>query len=191
MANVDAAFGLKPVRHLTGGQIRANEYKIASGTSSNIFTGDCVKLLATGYIDVAAATERILGVFAGAQYTASDGEVKFVKYFPTGTATQASGDVTAYIYDDPNIVFAVQSAGSADFADIGNLADIVAGSGDTTTGQSRFEISGTTGTGTAGLRILRKFDSPKNEYGTNGILEVTIHEHELNQHIDADGTVGV
>ena len=191
MANVDAAFGLKPVRHLTGGQIRANEYKIASGTSSNIFNGDCVKLLASGYIDVAAANERILGVFAGAQYTATDGEVKFVKYFPTGTTTQASGDVTAYVYDDPNIVFAVQSAGSADFADIGNLADIVAGSGDTLTGQSRFEISGTTGTGTAQLRILRKFESPQNSYGTNGILEVTIHEHELNQHIDADGTVGV
>jgi hypothetical protein len=179
------------VRHLTGGQIRANEYKIASGTSSNIFTGDCVKLLATGYIDVAAAGNRILGVFAGAQYTATDGEVKFVKYFPTGTTTQASGDVTAYIYDDPNIVYAVQSAGSADFADIGNNADIVAGSGDTLTGQSRFEISGTTGTGTANLRIHRKFDSPKNSYGTNGILEVTIHEHELNQHIDADGTPGV
>ena len=76
MANVDAAFGARPVRHLTGGQIRTNEYKIASGTSSNIFTGDFVKLLATGYIDVAAAGNRILGVFAGCQYTASDGEVK-------------------------------------------------------------------------------------------------------------------
>ena len=191
MANVDAAFGLKPVRHLTGGQIRTNEYKIASETSSNIFTGDCVKLLGTGYIDVAAAGNRILGVFAGAQYTASDGEVKFVRYFPTGTATQGSADVTAYVYDDPNIVYAVQSAGSADFADIGNLADIVVGSGDTTTGQSKVEISGTTGTGTANLRILRKYDDPKNSYGTNGVLEVVIHEHELNQHIDADGTVGV
>ena len=50
MANVDAAFGMRPVRHLTGGQIRANEYKIESGTSSNIFTGDCVKLLGTGYM---------------------------------------------------------------------------------------------------------------------------------------------
>ena len=192
MANVDAAFGLKPVRHLTGGQIRTNEYKIASETSSNIFTGDCVKLLGTGYIDVAAAGNRILGVFAGAQYTASDGEVKFVKYFPTGTATQASGDVTAYVYDDPNIIYAVQSAGSADFNDIGSLADIVAGSGDTLTGQSRFEISGTTGQASAQLRILRKFDDPKNSYGTNGVLEVQIHEHELNQHIDfEDSDVGV
>ena len=32
MANVDAAFGMRPIRHLTGGQIRANEYKIESGT---------------------------------------------------------------------------------------------------------------------------------------------------------------
>ena len=99
--------------------------------------------------------------------------------------------MTAYVYDDPNIVYAVQSAGSADFADIGNLADIVVGSGDTTTGQSKVDVSGTTGTGTANLRILRKYDDPKNSYGTNGVLEVTIHEHELNQHIDADGTVGV
>jgi hypothetical protein len=41
------------------------------------------------------------------------------------------------------------------------------------------------------MRILGKYDTPKNEYGTNGILEVIIHEHELNQHVDADGTVGV
>ena len=94
MANVDAAFGMKPVRHLTGGQIRANEYKIASGKSSNIYNGECVKLLGNDYMDVAEAGNRILGVFAGAKYTATDGEVKCVKYFPTGTTTQASGDGT-------------------------------------------------------------------------------------------------
>ena len=55
MANLDAPSGARPFRHLSGGMIRASEYKIASGTSSNIFTGDFVKLLATGYIDVASA----------------------------------------------------------------------------------------------------------------------------------------
>ena len=57
MANVDAAFGARPVRHLTGGTVRANEWKIiGDGTSSTaIFTGDFVKLGATGYIDAAAA----------------------------------------------------------------------------------------------------------------------------------------
>ena len=28
MANKDAAFGARPVRHLTGGTIRSNEYKM-------------------------------------------------------------------------------------------------------------------------------------------------------------------
>ena len=191
MANLDAPAGAKPFRHLSGGMIRASEYKIASGTSSDIFTGDFVKLLSTGYIDVASAGNRILGVFAGVKYTASDGEVVYKKYFPTGTTTLASADVTAYVYDDPNITYRIQSAGSADFADIGNLADHVAGSGSTTTGQSGHEVSGTTGTGTAGLRILRLIDDPDNSAGTNGELEVAIYEHELNQHIDADGTPGV
>lgn len=191
MANLDAPAGAKPFRHLSGGMIRASEYKIASGTSSDIFTGDFVKLLSTGYIDVASAGNRILGVFAGVKYTASDGEVVYKKYFPTGTTTLGSADVTAYVYDDPNITYRIQSAGSADFADIGNLADHVAGSGSTTTGQSGHEVSGTTGTGTAGLRILRLIDDPDNSAGTNGELEVAIYEHELNQHIDADGTPGV
>jgi hypothetical protein len=191
MANLDAPAGAKPFRHLSGGMIRASEYKIASGTSSDIFTGDFVKLLSTGYIDVASAGNRILGVFAGVKYTASDGEVVYKKYFPTGTTTLGSADVTAYVYDDPNITYRIQSAGSADFTDIGNLADHVAGSGSTTTGQSGHEISGTTGTGTAGLRILRLIDDPDNSAGTNGELEVAIYEHELNQHIDADGTPGV
>ena len=71
------------------------------------------------------------------------------------------------------------------------MADIVATAGDTNTGQSKHEVSGTTGTGTANLRILGLYEEPKNAYGTNGVLEVVIHEHEFNQHIDADGTVGV
>ena len=41
------------------------------------------------------------------------------------------------------------------------------------------------------MRILGLYETPKNAFGTNGILEATIHEHELNQHIDANGTVGV
>lgn len=183
MANLDAPSGARPFRHLSGGMIRASEYKIASGTSSDIFTGDFVKLLSTGYIDVASAGNRILGVFAGVKYTASDGEVVYKKYFPTGTTTLGSADVTAYVYDDPNITYRIQSAGSADFTDIGNLADHVAGSGSTTTGQSGHEVSGTTGTGTAGLRILRLIDDPDNSAGTNGEFEVVIYEHQLNEHV--------
>jgi hypothetical protein len=86
------------------------------------------------------------------------------------------------VYDDPNIVFAIQSSGSTVFADIGELGNHVAGAGSTSTGQSGFEIDGSTGTGTAGLRILRKYDEPKNAYGTNVVLETVIWEHELSGH---------
>ena len=179
MANVDAPNGLKAVRHLTGGAVRTEEFKIASGLSTAIFTGDCVKLLGTGYIDECDAGDRILGVFAGCSYPNSSGEQIFSRQWTASATTQGSVDVTAYVYSDPQIVFAVQSAGSADFADIGQLADIVATAGDTSTGQSKHEVSGTTGTGTAGLRILRKYEEPNNAYGTNGVLEVQIYEHEL------------
>ena len=191
MANKDAAFGAKAVRHITGGTIRANEWKIiGDGTSSTaIFTGDFVKLLGTGYIDAAAAGNRILGVFAGCNYTNSSGEQVFSKYYPASTTTQGSGDITAIVYDDPNIVWAIQSSGSADFADIGNLADHVAGAGSTSTGGSAHEINGTTGTGTAGLRILGLYNEPNNAYGTNGVLEAVIWEHELIGH--DQGTAGV
>ena len=182
MANIDAAFGAKPIRHLTGGVIRATEYKIVKEYAANVFTGDFVQLAATGYVQVGAATNRLLGVFNGCKYTASNGEVVFKRYWPTGTATLNDGDVTAYVYDDPNIVWSIQSSGSADFADIGNLADIVAGTGSTSTGQSAFEINGTTGTGTAQLRILGLYNEPKNAYGTNGVMEAVIWEHELIGH---------
>ena len=182
MANKDAAFGGRPIRHLTGGVIRANEYKMVYEYGANVFTGDFVKLAATGYIQVAGAGDRLLGVFNGCKYTASNGEIIFKRYWPTGTATLNNGDVTAYVYDDPNIVWAIQSSGSADFADIGNLANHVAGTGSTSTGQSGFEINGSTGTGTAGLRILGLYNEPKNAYGTNGVLEAVIWEHELIGH---------
>ena len=161
MANVDAPNGLKAVRHLTGGAVRTEEFKIASGLSTAIFTGDCVKLLSTGYIDECDAGDRILGVFAGCSYANSSGEQVFSRQWTASATTQGSVDV------------------SADFADIGQLADIVATAGDTNTGQSKHEISGTTGTGTAGLRILGKYEEPNNAYGTNGVLEVQIYEHEL------------
>ena len=195
MANVDAPNGAKPVRHLTGGVIRAREWKIASGSSTSIFTGDFVKLLGTGYIDIAAAGNRLLGVFAGCKYTASDGTPKFAKYWPASTATLGSADVTAYVYDDPQIIFAIQGDGTDAFTQVGNLCNVLATAGSTTTGQSKMELdTSDIGTGPANLRILGLTADPKNSWGANTEQEVLIVEHELNVHTvrgDADGTPGV
>jgi len=189
MANTDAPRGFWPLRHHSGGSMaRSSPYTIATGYGTNIFRGDVVKLVAGGGIELAAAGNRFLGIFDGVQYTASDGSMKYAKYWPASTTAT---NITAYVYDDPNLLFGVQSAGSTVAADVGNLGDHVAGTGSTTTGISAHELNGSTGTGTAGFRVLGKIEEPNNAYGTNVNLIVQPYEHELNQHIDADGTPGV
>jgi len=81
-----------------------------------------------------------------------------------------------YIYDDPYIVYKVQSAGTPAQTNVGNCADVVAGAGSTTTGQSGFEISGTMAAGTATCKILGLYDAPDNAFGANAIMEVIINE---------------
>tara|TARA_B110000211_G_scaffold206842_1_gene242175 strand:- start:303 stop:857 length:555 start_codon:yes stop_codon:yes gene_type:complete len=178
MANVDAAFGLAPVRHLSGnGYSRANVYTITSGLAENIFTGDAVIITADGVITPHTATEvNNIGVFAGVSYTASDGSYVYSQYWPTGTTAT---NIKAYVYDDPYTVFKVQSAGTIAQTNVGNCADLVAGAGSTTTGQSGFESSGTMAAGTATVKILGLYETPDNAMGANAIIEVLINEHLL------------
>ena len=73
MANKDAAFGFRPVRHLTGGLIRTNEYKIAANYGTSIFQGTPVLAVTAGGIEVAddssGTPSVILGIFGGCFYT--------------------------------------------------------------------------------------------------------------------------
>ena len=57
MANVNAAYGLIPLRHSSGNAPRANKYTIVSGLAENIFTGDLCILDANGQITPHTATE--------------------------------------------------------------------------------------------------------------------------------------
>lgn len=177
MANVNAAFGLIPVRHMSGNVPRANKYTIASGLAENIFTGDLCIIDANGQVTPHTATEvNNIGVFAGVSYTASDGSYVYSQYWPTGTSAT---NIIAYIYDDPYTVFRIQSAGTPAQTNIGNCADVVAGSGSTTTGQSGFSLNGTMSNGTATCKIIGLWESPDNSMAQYAILEVLINEHLL------------
>lgn len=184
MANQNAAFGLKPNSKL-GSNVNSEgttEYSIASGASGNIFSGDPVKMMNTGTILVAAAGDQLLGVFRGCRYTNSSGEVIYSSYWPNGTV---SSDAVAFVVDDPNALFEVQSAatGSVVQTVVGNNADIVYASGSTTDGQSGVEISGTTAATSAQLRIVGFSGDPENNtLGTgsqsaNVNMVVKINEH--------------
>ena len=184
MSNQNAPFGLKPSSKLGSNYNNegVTEYKIASGASGNIFSGDLVKMANTGTILVAAAGDQALGVFRGCQYTDSSGDVIFSPYWPNGTVTS---DAVAFVVDDPNALFEVQSAatGSVVQTVVGNNADIVYTAGSTITGISAVEISGTTAATSAQLRIVGVSTDPENSTlgtgsaSTNVNLIVKINEH--------------
>ena len=184
MSNQNAPFGLKPSSKLGSNYNNegVTEYKIASGTSGNIFSGDLVKMANTGTILVAAAGDQALGVFRGCQYTDSSGDVIYSPYWPDGTVTS---DAVAFVVDDPNALFEVQSAatGSVVQTVVGNNADIVYTSGSTITGISAVEIGGTTAATSAQLRIVGVSTDPENSTlgtgsaSTNVNLIVKINEH--------------
>jgi hypothetical protein len=181
MANVDAAFGFVPIRHMSGNAPRTNKYTIATGLAENIFKGDLCIIIADGVITPHSATEvNNIGVFDGCSYTASDGSYIYSEYWPSGTTAT---NIVAYVYDDPYTVFRVQSAGTTAQTNIGNCADVVAGAGSTTTGQSGFELSGTMAAGIATCKILALYDAPDNAFGANAIMEVTINEHLLGTNV--------
>ena len=179
MANPNSPYGFKVVRHMSGNAPRANKYTITSGLAENIFTGDLCVLTADGVITPHTATEvNNIGVFAGVSYTASDGEYIYSKYWPSGTVAT---DIVAYVYDDPYTVFRIQSAGTPAQANIGECADVVAGTGSTTTGQSGFDLSGTMSNGTATCKIIGLWEDPSNSFAQYAQLEVLINEHILKQ----------
>tara|TARA_R100000458_G_C8250591_1_gene227616 strand:+ start:353 stop:931 length:579 start_codon:yes stop_codon:yes gene_type:complete len=190
MANQDAAFGLRPNSKL-GSNVNSEgttEYSIASGASGNIFSGDPVKMMNTGTILVAAAGDQLLGVFRGCKYTNSSGEVIYSSYWPDGTV---SSDAVAFVVDDPNALFEVQSAatGSVVQTVVGNNADIVYASGSTSDGQSGVEISGTTAATSAQLRIVGFSGDPENNTLGTGSQSANVNMIvKINEHFYAQTT---
>jgi hypothetical protein len=183
MANVDAPNGLTPIRHLTGGTIRMNEYAIDNATAAAIFSGDTVELLGTGYIKVGTATSaQILGVFAGCRYRNAAGEIVYSKYWPAAQATLGDEDAVGYVYDDPNIVFAAQtvSGTAATFNMVGAFWDLTATAGSTSTGRSNQEINvGASAQDT--FRIIGLVDKPGNSWLEHAEVEVVINDHAFSK----------
>lgn len=88
------------------------ERKIAASNVTQINTGDPVVSLATGYITLATpGTTQVAGIFIGCKYlSVSQGRTVWSPMWP---GADASGDVTAYIINDPNAQFEVQAGPSS------------------------------------------------------------------------------
>lgn len=189
------AYGFRPNHHLTGGTVRtnavSNSYTIESGYSTSLFLGDPVSI-AAGYLVIGApgSNTRNLGVFAGVVYKASDGAPVYSKYWPASTVAT---EIEAMVWDDPNIVFAIESdqVGTAlTFADVGSSMDATAGAGSTVTGLSGWflDSSGGAGATAAQLKILGSAEQDGTFTGVGSAMDVLVM---FNEHIWSHESAGV
>jgi len=195
MANIDAAFGLRPIAKVgsaPGGTTGTTKYSIADNQSTAIFTGDPVKYKSDGTVEVATAGDASCGVFMGCFYTdPTTSKPTYKNYFP---ASLSPGDAIAFVADDPDQLFiAQQDSDSSNIvaADLNLNADLVFGSGSTTTGISGVEIDSSSKNTTAALqvRLVDFYDIPSNDAtANNSVLVVKINNHQLGSHT---GTAGV
>lgn len=181
MANVDKAFGLRPLGNLSAtGSQKQYGYEIADNQSGAIYQGDLVTIV-DGYIVkfLPATHAAALGVFNGCNYTdPSSGKPTWKNYYP-GSVNITSGKITADVMDDPSQLFIIQVDGSFTQANIGKNADVIGTGGSTTTGVSTMELNSATIADTAALnlKIVGLWNVPGNEIGTNAVVVVKINEH--------------
>jgi len=171
---VDAPYGLKPVKMISGTPYAGvtRQYSIASAYNTNIFYGDAVKLVTAGTIerDTADAAMISIGIFLGCVYTdPGTSQITFKQYWPASTV---ASDAKGYVVDATDVLFkaAVVSSGTTigDLAitDLGANIAGVDNTGSTTTGNSKNAILDTSAT-TSSLpfRIVELVDETKNSSG--------------------------
>lgn len=182
MANTLAPFGFAQTGTNSGppnfAQNSNPPYRIASGYATAIYFGDAVRMNVsgpTGYIeqwaaaDGGTATKILVGIFVGCRYySTSQKKTVWSNYWPGSDAT---GDVTAFVVDDPNAQFKVQ-AGVAGVpftqAMIGQTADIVTTPvGNAVTGISGMKLDTPTTTVTFPFKVVNIINTPPGANGTD------------------------
>lgn len=191
-------FGLAPVRYKSGAPYNgaANLYSVAAGETNNIFIGDPVIISgtgdATGVPGVArAAGDRMTGVVVG--FAPKDNVAAGSTTALNRGYRAASEADYLLVADDYNLLFAVEEdavGGALATTDIGNNADLVAGTGSVYTKRSGYMLdSSTKATTSAQVRIVGFDQTIGNTIGGTGpVWLVSIVEAT---ETPAAGTTGV
>lgn len=174
MANIANAYGFIPLTP----EARTNAYTILTGYGTAINIGDPVKVTGTGLgalpeVNVAAAGDTVVGVFAGCEYTDSNGQPQWGKAWPASTTAT---NIKAYVYDDPTTEFRIEYTGDFAVTDYMQKADFVAGTA-SSPGISGYTVAAT---GQDNLQIRRLYDVGGNALGANAQIVVAFREHTYN-----------
>ena len=181
MANVDKAFGFRPLGNLsaTGAQ-KQYGYEIADNQSGAIYQGDLVTIV-NGYVVkfLPATHAAALGVFNGCFYIdPTTGKPTWKNFYP-GSVNITEGKITADVIDDPSQLFIVQADGVIAQADIGKNADVIGTGGSSVTGVSTMELNTATIADAAALnlKIVGLWNVPGNVLVEFAVVVVKINEH--------------
>lgn len=181
MANTAAPYGLLPVK-LIGGQVFAGsvrQLRIQSGYATAIFHGDLVGL-SGGYVvkDTGTTSANPIGIFLGCEYVDAVSGLRHSQYFPASTAAPTGTEIFAYVCDDPDALFQVQSDEALDITDIGKNFALVQGSGSTATGKSAVALDGSTAATTATLPVrMIDFVSPLTDTYPDVLVKINTHRY--------------
>lgn len=179
MANNFAPFGFSPSSTSNGPMnFRVSTRRIQSTTGA-IYHGDAVVPVtstANGYIKQATAgTVPLAGIFWGCQYlSVSQRRVVWSNYWPGSDSAQ---DVIAYVIDDPNTRFIVQTSGTSfqisgtnanyGTSPVGQLAQLNVGTGNSLSGISGMYLSTVGTTNTFPFIITNLVTDPPGANGTD------------------------
>ena len=177
MANTNAPFGFRqwsgtgsaPTYEQVAVQLQYN--------ATNIFFGDPVVALTDGTYTQASsnsAANGIGGIFVGCQYlSVAQKRTVWSNYWP---GSDANGDVDAYVIDDPNARFLVQSSGAAPRATslstygttpVGKYCQFTIGTGSTANGISGAYVSSLGTTVTFPFIVVDLQTFPPGQNGTD------------------------
>ena len=191
MANVDQAFGLRPVHHLNGAPWNGQTKRmlIEDTYDTALFVGDPVIVTGTTPADddsgiypsiqiaTAGSGNPIYGVIVSFDIIGGTNLREETPYNPAYTSRYAN------VVVDPDVTFIVQDDAGATLtgADIGGNCNLASGSGSTITGWSAWELDASAiGTTAADqLVILSVWPEEGNDLGDNCVWEVLISCHAL------------
>ena len=143
MSNPNSPFGFRYFGQLNGASpTEGLSYRqIASTYGSNIFQGDPVLSVSTGYIQLpSVTTTQVTGIMSNLRYLNTNIGYKLegAPYWPT---SGAGSNGQCGIIDDPDAMFLVQCVNTAvTFANIGQNIGWASGTGSTTTGLSAYSV---------------------------------------------------
>lgn len=181
----DNPLGFRPSRNLVGGGgFRSRKYTVASTNGQNLFIGDAVKLIG-GFIEaVSGAGEFGIGVIK-AIYAANGRPLTHNQpdNGPFRLGTNSAANIID-VYDDPNIVFQIQANATASIANIGQVANLSAGTGNTSTGFSgqKMNIADATAAVSAGaaegtFRVVGLAPVERGAFSLTNDVEVIFDKH--------------